>query len=142
MACTMARHSSSTVLYHDCVGDSDALPHWINANLSLYVCTRAKPMPCRHDASVRTTVLRFGSKGWCIVGDVRAFFVFSKSKLCSGSQTQGVSFCRSWPRWLVRQAVLGANAPNRAMSPRKEHNSLTLFGCWKFRSTVIFFSHR
>ena len=33
-------------------------------------------MPCRHDASVRTTVFTLGSNGCSIVGEVRAFLVF------------------------------------------------------------------
>ena len=64
------------MLYLDCVGDRDALPHWISASLSLYVCTSAKPIPWSRDASVRTTVFTRGSKGCSVVGDARAFLCF------------------------------------------------------------------
>ena len=121
----IAKHSSSTVQYLDCVGESEALPHWMSANLSLYTCTSAKPMPCSLEALVRTTVFTLGSNGCSVVGDVRAFLVFSKSRLCSGSHTHGVSFCSSCRRWLVRHAVSGANAPNWATKPWKERDDVS-----------------
>ena len=74
MVLTIARQSSSTVLYLDCVGDNEALPHCIRANLSLYTGTSAKSILCSRNASVKTTVVMFGSKGCSIVRDVKAFF--------------------------------------------------------------------
>ena len=136
----MARHSSSTVLYRDWVGDSDALPHWIRASLSLYLCTSAKPMPCSRDASVRTTVLTRGSNGCRVVGEVKAAFVCLKSDVCSGSHTQGVSFRSSCLRWLVRQALSGENAPNWATRPRNERSSLIFSGCLNSRRAANFSS--
>ena len=75
--------------------------------------------------------------GRMTVGEVKeAFLVFSKSNLCSGSHTHGVSFCRSCLKWLVRHAVSGANAPNSATRPRNERSSLTFPGCWKLRKAA------
>ena len=97
-------------------------------------------MPWRCDASVRTTVFTLGLKGCRVVGDVRACFVFSKSRLCSGSQAHGVSFCSSCLRWLVRQAVSGAKVPNCAMRPRNERSSFMFSGFLNSRSAANFSS--
>ena len=49
----MAKHSSSTVLYRDCVADKDALPHWIRANpiFMAYVRPAMMMSDCRHHSS-------------------------------------------------------------------------------------------
>ena len=108
----------------------------MRANLSLYLWTRAKPMPCRRDASVRRTVFTRGSNGCSVVGHVSASFVCLKSVVCSGSHTHGVSFRRSCLRWLVRQALSGENAPNCATRPRKERSSFTFSSCLNSRSAA------
>ncbi|XP_059079681.1 uncharacterized protein LOC131877878 [Tigriopus californicus] len=106
-----------------------------STNLSRWI--RAKPNPCRREASVNNCVCHAGSNGWTTAGEVKMSLAFSNSTSCSGSHSQAADFFNNSPILTVECWRSGTNAPSWFASPRKDRRSLSAKSVRKLKTSPL-----